>query len=1651
MKLFLGNEAQYGGSLYAERFSNVTSTSTKFANNIASSSGGAIFISNSTLTLDNTTVQSNEARKDCGGVCAIKVSKVLARNLTILSNTAKNVGGGIGIGNGSSILCYACNISNNNAFSGAGLHVSINDLILIVAQLQNSNFEKNSARSYGSGITFITPMNRINSCNSSNDTCGHIVLLNTNFEGNRASPNGVSIPTINTNGVLIDCKYKGGSSQDFLNQTILSSLDIYDPRKSCLQREGDLLHMSEDGDIIGTLNQVITLSIARDDDEVGLIWNAIDGYMLKNVSSGRQLPRIYITVLNGFGEDLSFSLPNSFVARLYSSDRLFYGEYFTDSFIGSGHFSNATLFARPGNYSLEIRSNLPPIWAINVTVIVRECFVGEEAIEDPFTCQSCDALSYKFAALNISGCTPCPLGGSCQGRYIVPKKGYWHKSPCHNNTQKCIVEEACSHDDRIDVLMNFTTNFTDCSMNETELEAYSEKLCNKGYQGPLCGSCNQTFGLSSRFMCRECTSNILSLLVIIGVTLYLLGATVVTIRGCLPSNLTHRESHLETYQSLNVARPSDIDQQVNIQMAETNDEGNVPQEQLAPNNSINISETEASKLQQETEFELTRWKITEIFKIMINFLQTTGVAASIDVPWAEEMNTMFATSDFIGALTTDAISRPVDCLVSSDSTSLKALWRMMVSNEARYGGALYAALFNIVTTTCTKFSNNTARSTGGAISVKNTTLTLENTTIQLNEARKDCGGVCAIEVSEVFARNVTIHSNVAKNVGGGIGIGNGSSILCYACNISNNNAFSGAGLHVSINDLILIVVQLQNSNFENNSVRSYGSGTTFTTPMKRINNCNSSNDTCGHIVLLNINFEGNRASPNGVTIPTLNTNGVLIDCEYKRGSAQDFLNQTILSSLEQYDPKKSCLQRERDLLHVNDDGVIVGTLSQVITLSIAHDNDEVGLIWNAIDGYILKNVSSGRQLPRIYITVLNGFGGDLMFSLPNSFVARLYSSDRLFYGEYFTDSFIGSGHFSNATLFARPGNYSLEIRSNLPPIWAINVTVNVRECFVGEEPIEDPFTCQLCDALSYNFDASNISRCTPCPLDGSCQGRYIVPKKGHWHKSPCHNNTQKCIVEEACSLDDRTDVLMNFTANFTNCNMNETELDTYSEKLCHKGYQGPLCGSCNQTFGLSSRFMCRECTSNILSLLVIIGVTLYLLGATVVTIRGCLPSNLTHRESHLETYQSLNVARPSDIDQQVNIQMAETNDDGNVPQEQLATNDSINTSETETSKLQQETEFKVTRWKITEIFKIMINFLQTTGVAATLNVPWTEEMNTMFATSDYIGGLTTDAISRPVDCLVSSGSTSLKALWRIMVSVSIPLIVLGILTSFWGYITIKNGKDRQHFLKRFILSAISVAYISYLGLTKMAVRAFYCVDVYDSVDHLEQSTTRLWAVDTSIRCYEEDHAGIIVIAVLVLLLITICYPLLSFIALYINKENVRSGDKGIFEIAGFLFRAFKEKFLFWESIVMLRKACLSVICVFSYSLGGDSQLLLVSVLLFFCLYLQLTLRPYREDFKILNHFESISLLVSGLTFSLGQFFIEGRCNDYIKTFLVVLLIFGNSMFFLLLLLALFYNSMVHLRVTLQCENIPLPVPPIWWNILKVYIHSRYTKWRQLHN
>eukprot|EP00210_Caulerpa_lentillifera_P003973 g3792.t1 len=962
------------------------------------------------------------------------------------------------------------------------------------------------------------------------------------------------------------------------------------------------------------------------------------------------------------------------------------------------------------------------------------------------------------------------------------------------------------------------------------------------------------------------------------------------------------------------------------------------------------------------------------------------------------------------------------------------------NNKARDGGGI-AGLMSELRITNSICKSNNASIGGGGMAFNSCNVTISGTKIISNQA-KEAGGLVMYNDSQLIAKNLSLQSNLALVSGGGMRVHDGASLLCTQCQFHNNIAERGAGLSVETNGLIPVVAQLQDSSFVNNNASRYGGGMLLSHATNITMKCTASNTTCSHVVLLNIEFLNNIAGQSGAAILTSDPEAVLVSCS-KQQLQRRFPNSTQLSSLQIISPVRQCKSWRRNKVARKTSCDSISTFGRFIHLSTKPN--EKGKVKSAVNSTLmLENVVSGAPLPVIFMTILDAYGNGPSSTSTDTFEATMNSPDGFFQGVFFTNITEGIGNFSNIVGFVPSGKYRLTISPHTTSLPIAEIVVQVRGCQVGEEPTENGVLCQKCDAVTYNFNPAQPGGCTPCPSDATCNTRFIVPKDGYWHKSPCHKNVKECLTDEACSYSERQEKLKDYSKNLLDCQFNESMLLNYSEVLCREGYEGPLCGSCTGSYGLSLGFKCSKCLHDFESVITLFLFTLYLFAISAFSIRGGLPIIINSR--HSRTTLSIRSGRFYEVIREHSQEAAnESQVIEMIPNNHTPSRETSQVSENLPTHPSQYNELDLTRWITTEIFKVLINFLQVNAIAATINIQWSGEILLMFEVSEYIGALTTDALSRPIDCLASSTSASVRSIWRTLLSLFIPGIVMVIFFGFWSYITIFQNKGVFYFYKRVALSIIAVTYISYLGLTKLAIRVFYCVDVYDSNDPFVDSQNKLWAVDTSIQCYKMEHIPLVVIAVFILIFVSFLFPLMSAFILSRNKVQHRQVESWTMETMGFLYRAFKEEFVFWESLIMLKKACLSLIVVFSYPLGGQLQGILALVVLQISLYLHLVYSPYRKEFNCINFYESGSLLVSCFTFILSLIFSIENCSNSTKVFIALVIIMMNTMFFVFLLYVLFKNGLIHLKVRLRSENHFVDENICWWKAIKIYITSRLKK------
>jgi len=169
------------------------------------------------------------------------------------------------------------------------------------------------------------------------------------------------------------------------------------------------------------------------------------------------------------------------------------------------------------------------------------------------------------------------------------------------------------------------------------------------------------------------------------------------------------------------------------------------------------------------------------------------------------------------------------------------------SNQGEYGAGIYMYL-SFLNVTNSEFKLGLSTTTGGGITARYGSVNIQMSTFQRNNVSDGDGGALYFHACDATIRdvrllsnrakyggglsakyssflnvtNISLCSNVALERGGGMEIGYGSSLLCTHCEFRSNEARWGGGMYAQSDDSILVVAQLRDSTFMNNTAYNYG-------------------------------------------------------------------------------------------------------------------------------------------------------------------------------------------------------------------------------------------------------------------------------------------------------------------------------------------------------------------------------------------------------------------------------------------------------------------------------------------------------------------------------------------------------------------------------------------------------------------------------------------------------------------------------------------------------------------------------------------------------------------------------------------------------------------------------------------------------------
>ena len=528
-----------------------------------------------------------------------------------------------------------------------------------------------------------------------------------------------------------------------------------------------------------------------------------------------------------------------------------------------------------------------------------------------------------------------------------------------------------------------------------------------------------------------------------------------------------------------------------------------------------------------------------------------GIYASIKVPVFLESTII--TDNSAPAQNGGGIAAD-DAILSLTNTTIR-------KNEARKGGGIAALNGSEIAVRASMISDNSAGSGGGVFMQEVADATIQKTQFRKNKADGKGGGVL-LKDSVCNGDGVRFVGNSAAD-GGGLAIDQTSSAFCSRCNFVDNKAEeNGGGIYtksigVNSNE---ISAQLDRCVFSGNRA-IFGGGIYY----RKLTSAEDSDVSSGEqnakdqgIVLFDASFSGNVAKKNGSAVHSNRKSSISVFCS---SSATDTSLNTILEPEELASIRISSRDGEtcrREAIRDNKEAASFTTYVRKIRL----EGD--GLTKLGSNVYRLSEIVSGSVLSPITVTPYDDYGQFPALSAKDDLSPRL-KGDRLV-GGVFAANLNDNGSYSFSgirTNVMKPGPYNLIISfPDVDDLEEITIMVEARECHVGETQKSHGVYCELCGPDSYTVSPDETD-CLSCPPNANCTGNFIFPQVGYWLPSPCHNRTVECLNSEACNGQNasepqatsqtHSDKLYQFTEELdTTCPVREDDIEAFQKLQCRK-------------------------------------------------------------------------------------------------------------------------------------------------------------------------------------------------------------------------------------------------------------------------------------------------------------------------------------------------------------------------------------------------------------------------------------------------------------------------------------------------------------------
>lgn len=349
--------------------------------------------------------------------------------------------------------------------------------------------------------------------------------------------------------------------------------------------------------------------------------------------------------------------------------------------------------------------------------------------------------------------------------------------------------------------------------------------------------------------------------------------------------------------------------------------------------------------------------------------------------------------------------------------------------------------------------------------------------------------------------------------------------------------------------------------------------------------------TCQRFVFENVTITSNRAIYAGGLFTT-NARKILLTCDRIGGAKNTTLQNLMLSQINpsgdlQLSPEDYCTRIENNSIAdgMKIEGWDVG--SSADSLVLLNDLSSVETLTSGMKLELPCGSNEGPQCQGniISVAVKDAFNQTIVRGIPDAELEVIVIPDHVL-GDLRYTAENGIIQVDNLRVWGIDVGLNLTIQHEVDDQIMVQAEFQTRSCRKGEYSAANE--CRECPLNRYSF-TNTTKLCTRCEEHAICSGgAALVPIPGYWHSTPFSPQFHRCFLREACDFTNRSKELEQFYTDPTRVDSSLAALDEYLDEggkqpefegydQCAEGYDGILCGSCEEGFGRSFNGECRQC------------------------------------------------------------------------------------------------------------------------------------------------------------------------------------------------------------------------------------------------------------------------------------------------------------------------------------------------------------------------------------------------------------------------------------------------------------------------------------------